>query len=233
MRKYNAACAALATAAAIAGMPVNMTAQGLVTFINIGGIAPVRTNATGLGGGAGYTSIIPNGFAYGLFIAPSTVISVSPLDLLTATWTFTGVYAVNTTTRYGGVNGGSGIPVPGWDNVTNSYAIAGWSANVAGMDWNSVAAQLNGASFTNGGWSGPNWLSTSSGGFFGVSAVGYGEAPDPSRAIPALPLFGSGPTLLGVPISTGWDLFVVIPEPSATAVGCLGGIILLIRRHLR
>ncbi len=48
MRKCNLACAALATVAAMVGMPVKMTAQGLVTFISHGS-APVRTNATGLG----------------------------------------------------------------------------------------------------------------------------------------------------------------------------------------
>src|SRR5258708_5725084 len=69
--------------------------QGQVDFFNTS-TTLVRTNSIGLGGGAGITSASPNGFAYGLFIAPSTVTSLSPLDLLTATWTFTGVYASNT-----------------------------------------------------------------------------------------------------------------------------------------
>jgi hypothetical protein len=212
------------------GAPPNLFGQGLVTFLNASNTS-VRTNATGLGGGAGYTSPDPNGFFYGLFIASSTVTSLSPLDLLTATWTFTGVYAVNLSVS-GLLYGGDGVPVPGWDNVTNSYAVAGWSARVAKTDWSSVAAQLNAAAFTSGVWSGTNWLPGSSGGFFGVSSVGYGQAPDISRGIPPFHLFGSGtPTFYGLSIYNGWDLFVVnVPEPSMLGFAVAWSITLLLIR---
>src|SRR5438132_591885 len=76
-------------------------AQGIVDFVNTGATL-VRTNAIGTGRGAGYTSPAPYGFYYGLFIAPSTVNSLSASDLLTATWTFTGLYGTNTVATTGG-----------------------------------------------------------------------------------------------------------------------------------
>jgi hypothetical protein len=170
------------------------------------------------------------GFAYGLFIAPSTVTSLSPLDLLTPPWTFAGVYATNAPGA-GRLYGGTGIPVPGWVATTNSYVVAGWSANIAWTDWNSVASQLNGASFGNGVWVGSDWLASSQGGFFGVSGVAYGQDTDPSSGRPPLVLFGSYATDQGVPIPTGFDLFVVnTPEPSAFVLGLAGCLLFLGRR---
>jgi hypothetical protein len=211
--------------------PAVLHGQGLVDFVN-GPATLVRTNSLGLGGTAGITSPGTNAFAYGLFIAPSTITSLSPTDLLTPPWTFTGVYATNWRTLGGALQGGANTPVPGWDNVTNSYVVAGWSANIAWTSWGAVAAQLAGASFTNGVWSGANWDPSSQGGFFGVSAIGYGLAPDPIRGRPGFPLFGD-PNIEGVPLATGWDLFVVnTPEPSifALAASALLATLLLRRR---
>jgi hypothetical protein len=90
------------------------------------------------------------------------------------------------------------------------------------MNWSSVAAQLSGASFTNGVWYGPNWLAASDRGFFGVSTIGYGFAPDPSLGQPPFPLFG-GPGTQGVSISSGFDLFVInTPEPPALPLLVVG-----------
>jgi hypothetical protein len=204
----------------------DVAGQGMITFLNFSNqyaSTLVRTNSTGLGGGAGNTAPSIGGFEYGLFIAPSTVTSLSPLDLLTPPWTFTGVYATNTTAATGGrLNGGIDIRVAAWDGVTNSYVVAGWSANIALDNWSAVAAQLAGASFTNGVWSGPNWLGSSQGGFFGVSARAYGQAPDISSTLPPYDLFGSAPAGLGVPISTGFDLYVISPEPSIPRLAGVG-----------
>jgi hypothetical protein len=177
-----------------------------------------------MAGTAGNTSPSLNGFYYGLFIAPSTVTSLLPLDLLSPVWTFTDLYATNTAITTGGrLADGLGVSVAAWPPITNSYVLAGWSANIARMDWSAVSGQMADASFTNGIWSGPNWLFSSDGGFFGVSAVGYGQPPGPNSALPALNLFGSAVTGYGVPIMTGFDLFVVSsPEPSAWAYAILG-----------
>lgn len=197
--------------------------QGLIIFQNTS-TTLVRTNSVGLGGTVGDTSPTTGGFAFGLFIAPSTVTSLSPTDLLSPTWTFTGLYASNfPTSTAGRLYGGQGVQVPGWDDMTNSFVVVGWSANIAWTDWNAVAAQLSGASLNNGVWAGPNWLPGSIGGFFGVSPVGYGTAPDPIHLRPGFPLFGV-PYAEGVPISTGFDLYSVnTPEPSVLALAVIGG----------
>jgi hypothetical protein len=235
MREDKAIYAAFALVATVLVTPAHVVGQGLITFINTSATL-VRTNSTGLGGSAGYTSINPNGFAYGLFVAPSTVTSLSPLDLLTPTWSFTGVYATNVSGA-GRLYGGSNVPVSAWDSVTNSFVVAGWSANVAWTDWNAVAAQLTAGSLNNDVWTGPNWVPSSSGGFFGVSEVGYGFAPNISGGLPGFGLFGNGtPNALGVPISTGWDLFVInVPEPSSFALGVMGAltVAILLRRDTK
>lgn len=194
--------------------------QGLVSFQNTSSTL-VQTNSAGLGGTTGPTFAGLNGFTYGLFTAPSTVNSLSPLDLLDSTWTFTGVYATNTAATSGGrLSAGTVVQVPGWQpGTTNSFAVAGWSSAVAGMDWSTVAGQLSGASFGNGVWSGPNWMPSSSGGFFGVSSLGVGTAPSLASGLPALPIFGTAAPLYGTPIQTGFDLFVInVPEPSGPAL---------------
>jgi len=190
--------------------------QGVVNFFNTL-TTLVRTNAAGIGGAAGNTAPSPGGFYYAVFTAPPTVTSLSPADLLTPTWTFTGLYGSNIPTSTGGrLSGGLDAIVPtGWPaGVTNSFVVVGWSANVSGKDWSLVAAQLTGASFQNGVWTGPNWSPSSQGGFFGTSAVGFGVASLPGSALPAFSLFGTTPNAQGTPIG-GFDLFVVnVPEPS-------------------
>jgi hypothetical protein len=204
--------------------------QGSINFIN-GTPTAVRTNSFGLGGTAGPTAPTVAGFYYGLFIAQSTVTSLSPLDLLTPTWTFTGVYATNSAGP-GVLYGGTSVPVPGWDDTTNSFVVAGWSAAVAQADWNSVSQQLAGAILTNGVWYGPNWLPGPGQGFFGVSVVGFGEAPGPTAGRGPFTLFGLVPTPQGTPVP-GFDLFAIsTPEPSALALLVSAGLALLARRGL-
>ena len=209
-------------------------AQGQIS-IYTGSYAPVRTNSIGLGGSAGNTSPAANGFYYALFTADPSVTSLSPLDLLSATWRFTGTYATNTGNPDGGrLLGGFCTRVAGWHDTTNSYVFAGWSANIAGPDWNAVATQLTGASFNNGVWSGPNWLLPSDRGFFGVSMVGRGVALNPVHGQPCFNLFGMVPYgYIDTPISTGWDLFVTVPEPSTGIVAAIAmGSFWLVRRRI-
>lgn len=204
-------------------LAVTALAQGEISIFN-GSYAPVRTNSVGVGGGAGNTEPIRGNYYYGLFIAASTVTSLSATDLLTPTWTFTTAYATNTSNPSGGLLTGGCVQVPGWDTTTNAYVLAGWSANIGGSDWASVAFQLSGALLNNGVWSGPNWLPSSQGGFFGVSMVGIGGAPDPVLALPCFDLFGTTPNdWIISPISAGWDLFTVnTPEPSSRNLFLLG-----------
>src|SRR3989442_1058236 len=114
----------------VVGLGAGVFGQGTITMVN-GSANLISTNAIGVGGTAGPTSPhTVQAFYYGLFTASPTVTSLSPLDLLTPAWTFTGLYATNTANTNGGrLNGGINVVVPtGWPaNVTNSFAVAGWS----------------------------------------------------------------------------------------------------------
>src|SRR5689334_22325401 len=122
--------------------------QGTVFFQNPAGGFNISTNALAIGGAVGPTAATAQGFYYGLFVAPSTVstIDTSLQNLLTPTWTFTGVYATNTG-LVGRLNGGTPT-VPNWPAATfETYLIVGWSSNL-GHDWSLVGNELQGATFT-------------------------------------------------------------------------------------
>jgi len=227
-----------ATMFALNVLATSLLAQGTVNFLNSPATL-IRTNALASGGTIGPTATNLGGFYYGVFTAPSTVTSLSPSDLLTPTWTFTGLYGSNRPTSTGGrlVGGGFGVTVPtGWAEFeTRSFVVAGWSANVALPDWTAVQVQLTGTSFNNGIWSGPNWSPSSAGGFFGVSAVGVGTAyPGVGYFdLPIFTLFGTTQVLEGTPIP-GFDLFVVnAPEPSTWTLAAFGIVALLASRACR
>ena len=212
-------------------------AQGTVTAIN-GTYSLARTNATGLGGTAGSTAPSSLGFYYGLFTAASTVTSVDAnlQNLLSGTWTFTGLYATNLASA-GRLSGGAGVATTqGWTpGVTNSYLLLGWSANIAQFDILSVSNQLRGASDSSGVWTGPNFAAGSNRGFIGVTAIGFGEAGGGTTGLGPFPLFGTTPTSAGTPIGSPFDMFVVnvgaVPEPSSFALAGLGAAALLIFRR--
>jgi hypothetical protein len=193
----------------------------------------------------GYTSPTLGGFYYAVFTASSTITSVdlNLQDLLTSNWTFTGIYATNTFLP-GRLSGGAVVPtLQGWaPGLTNAYALVGWSSSVAGRDWNTVAARLAGASLRNGVWTGPNWNNRSSGGFIGVTEVGYGEAGGSvgSGLLPPLVLFGAAGTPQGQPIGSPFDMFVVggntasaAPEPKACPLFLTGTLFCIAYRRLR
>jgi hypothetical protein len=223
-------------------------AQGTITVGN-GSYAFARTNATGIGWTAGNTAPVLGGFYYAVFTAASTVtsIDVSLQNLLTSTWTFTGVYATNSAVATGGrlLNGASGIATTqGWTpGQTNSYLLLGWSSNLATSDVNSILNQLRGAHLQGGSWEGGGFATNNFSGnaFLGVTPIGFGEAGGGTTGLGPLLLFGATNSPAGNPIGANpnpspFDLFVVgaCPEPSAFALAGLGAaaVLFLRRRNL-
>ena len=187
--------------------------QGTVNFLN-GSYALISTNWPS----SALTATAPNGFYYGLFTAPSTVTTATTADLLTPTWTFTGIYATNIAAA-GRLSGGNNVAtLTAWaPGETNSFLVAGWNA-VMGHDWTAVAAELS------GGTSPPFSL-------FGISAVGFGAAGGGTAGLSSFAIWGSRPTLQGTPLSTGFVL--ALPEPSAFALLAIATFSFVCRRFQR
>src|ERR1041384_62750 len=95
-------------------MMLSAFAQGTVNFNNTPGTL-FYTNSTAIGGNIGAANGTMGGpFYYGLFIAPvGQQMGGTNVDLFSGPWTFTGVYATNTTAG-GRLSGGpgTGVPVP-------------------------------------------------------------------------------------------------------------------------
>jgi len=220
----------LAVTLCLSALAVGAFAQGTINFLN-GTTTLTRTNGTGIGLTAGNTS--PGaGYYYAVFTASSSITSVTAQDLLSSSWTWTGIYGTNTAATTGGrfSGGGNVATATGWQpGQTNSYCVVGWSADL-GASWSSIAAQLQGSTFTGGAYRGNNWSKT--GGFFGLSSVGFGASGGGPSGLPAFSLFGSTPTGQGTPISSGFDLFATqVPEPSTLALAGLGAAAIVIFRR--
>src|SRR5438094_10306327 len=79
-------------------------AQGTVSFVNAAATR-INTNAIASGGGSGLTATAANGFYYALLTAPY---ETTNSDLASGLWTFTGLYATNTTVP-GRLNGNNNV----------------------------------------------------------------------------------------------------------------------------
>jgi hypothetical protein len=188
--------------------------QGTVSFLN-GSFALISTNATIIGGTVGPVTSSSGGFYFGLFTAPSTVTSATISDLLTPTWTFTGLYATNIAAA-GRISGGASVATQrGWaPGETNSFLVAGWSSNY-GHDWSTVSSLIGSGNYP------LDW--------FGITSVSFGAAGGGTAGLPAFSLWGTTPTAQGTPLSSGFGV-ILIPEPSATALLVTGVLALTCRR---
>ncbi|TAK96565.1 MAG: PEP-CTERM sorting domain-containing protein [Verrucomicrobia bacterium] len=218
----------LLTVTFVSALALSAFAQGKVTMNNLT-TTLISTNTLAGGGTVGVTATNADGFYYALLTAASTVTSVdvNGQDLLTPTWTFTGGYGTNTIAPSGGrIASGTITTAAGWPlGVTNSYVIVGW-ASFLGHDWSGIASKLAGSRLFSNTWSGGGWPD---GGFFGISPVAYGSVD--SFGVSTYSLFGTVATAQGSPLTAGFTLYPVVPEPTSYALASMGGAALLIFRR--
>src|SRR6266481_2181310 len=93
----------LATILSVMAITVGAFAQGTINFNNGTGLL-VSTNSTARGGTSGTGAPVLGSFYYAVFTAASTTTTIDPSlqALLTAAWTFDGVYATNGAQASGG-----------------------------------------------------------------------------------------------------------------------------------
>jgi hypothetical protein len=181
--------------------------QGLVKFANS------STSLVSFNGAVMPASATP-GYYFALLSAP---LGTTDPTL----FAFAGVYATNSTSAAGRLQGGSLLGVTTdstWaPATTRAFLVAGWSAD-NGNVWN------------------PNWMHAGTiggvagtpGGYFGFSSIAEGRAggtdPVTQQNYPALALFS------GTTIAAGFNL-VPVPEPTTMALAGLGAAALLIFRR--
>jgi len=207
----------LLTLAALIGGTAFSFGQGQVTFNN-SGTTLISTNGVRNGPALGATDPTLGSTYYALFAAPSTVTTVS--GALDPNWTFTGIYATNTSASTGGrlAAGQVILPTPYASGTTFSFLVRGWTSAVGGQDWNTVRTFE--AAIEAGG------AGTSDAQKFGNSNVAtfqVGGTPLPSAV-----MFGTsaGTTIQGFTLNT-----VPVPEPATFALAGLGAAALLIFRR--
>jgi hypothetical protein len=204
-----------------------------------------HTNAIALGGSSGNT--LGGNFYYEVLTAPSTVTTVdaSLQNLLTGTWSDTGVSGTNTSNPNpifaGRVTGLDAAPANNWAvAVRQSFIVVGWSATL-GSTWSQVKSELAGATLlsanSNYYWDIPNFDGE---GFLGATTVGSAIAGPANGGAPAL-LFASTSSLqTPVPVTTTTELYtvadsgllaLVVPEPSTLALTGLGAAVVVIVRR--
>jgi hypothetical protein len=221
----------------LAAVAAGAFAQGTVNPANTAGTlfhtnAPV--NNAGVIPGVGNTGPALGGFYYEVLTAPSSVTTVdsSLQGLLSGPWSDTGLRLTNTTFATGGhVSGPSGTAgvVANWPNARQSYIIVGWSATEGATTWTGISAQLAGATFSGGKWTGGLLVP---GGFVGATTIQAAVSGTPA-GIGTFSLFGAGTNVNGSPIVTPTDLFLVdaVPEPTSFALVGLGAAALMIFRR--
>jgi hypothetical protein len=173
-------------------------AQGIVNFSNLAA-SPVNVKDPTTGQTAAMAGSGTATFYFGLLLG----------NAASGPFTFSGVYATNSTAAGRFVE--NGVQIPGWaPGTTKFYEIAGWEKNL-GATFNSA------------------WLTQAPAGLFGISGVGSGTAggtDSTGASFPTLPLFGgtSG-------IQSGFTLASAVPEPTSMALAGLGAAALLIFRR--
>ncbi len=192
-----------------------------------------HTNSVATGGASASTpgSAIQV-YYYEVLTAPSTTTSVdaSLQQLLTSTWSDTGILAQNSglAGRMGGLNNtnaNGGATANFWPaGAQQAFIVVGWSSS-EGTSWGQVAGRLANATLNSGAWSGGGLVG---GGFLGATTIGEAFSAPPTSAEPQL--FGAGSTAQVSPVTTPTELFVVasVPEPSTFALAGLGAAAMLI-----
>jgi hypothetical protein len=203
---------------------VKCSGQGQVTFNN-SGTTLISTNWVHDGAATGpiaaYPGSGPNQYVFALFVAPSTVTTVS--GATDPNWTFTGCYATNTTAATGGrIAGGQPIlPAPYATTTTWNFIIRGWSSTIAGQDWPTAQAVIHSFEANNALEAVDMFYGTSA-----IATITVGGAP----SLPSAALFGTTP---GTSIQGFVLNMVPIPEPSSFALAAVGLVLLCGRRLYR
>jgi hypothetical protein len=198
--------------------------DGTITINDSLQSAQFHTNTIALGGSSGPT--IGANFYYEVLTAPSTVTTVdaSLQNLLTSTWSDTGVSGTNGSNPVfpGRVTGLDAASANYWPvAVQQSFIVVGWSATM-GSTWSQIRDELAGAMLIseNGSyrWEMPDFDGY---GFLGATTVGSAIAGPASGGAPALLFSALSSVQTPVPIMTATELYVV-PEPGAFAMIGLG-----------
>jgi hypothetical protein len=199
-----------------------------------------HTNTIALGGSSGDALPVSGGgyFYYEVLTAPTTVttVDISLQDLLTSTWSDTGVSGTSLTNPFfaGRVTGLFAAPANHWAvAVQQSFIVVGWSATM-GSTWAQVETELAGASLisANGSyyWSMPNFDGE---GFLGATTVGSAIAGPADGGAPALLFAATSNPQTPVAITTTTELYTTVPEPATLAFASLGAAALIAFRRPR
>jgi len=217
----------LLTIGALLGAAVSLSyGQGTVNF-SAGASATTRESTNSVMGGPTTGQTQPAGaYYYALFqsavgndgstIATSSTYGTS-LDPTTGGFTFTGLFGTNTAAvgRFTGNPGTDNAVVNGATGSSANFVVVGWSANIAGADWNAFRtwyANGNNVQFT--GWAGRSGVAQN---------VQLGGGLTPAGTI-----FGAGAGQVSGFVLGRLD---PVPEPSTMALAGLGAAALVIFRR--
>jgi hypothetical protein len=224
----------LTSLALVAGMALGYS-QGAITianststyFISTDTGTPAHSGTVGKAGGAGnyYYTVLATAYP-GTGVPAEDNASLANASI----WTWTGVSGDSYITAGGiallngnttSANGTFGLSTAATyaSAPTEYYVIVGWSKN-EGTTWAAVSSELANNSLVQGG-------------FFGVSPVAFQEAGGSygSGSQPTVNLFGNPTALTGGGLSSGFDLYATVPEPSTIALGVMGAASLLALRR--
>jgi len=231
----------LLTLTALLGAASLSFGQGTVNFANgVAAATHMSTNSAVGGAAAGQTAGAAGTYYYALFIADSTVTSAGTatasgaLDpTRTAGWGQAiwaagnpanlsgGIYGTNTTVlgRFNGNPDSTDAWITGRATGTSaSFLVVGWSSNIAGPDWATAKAYIDGVIDTGGG--------SIANAFYGASGVATTVQLGGGTTSPGF-IFGANPGQVN-----GFTLGLqAVPEPGTFALAGLGAAALLIFRR--